>query len=84
MHRGHASATMSRRHEMDSAVRGFHIYKLIWTAVISEELPCEHEYYNGYDLNAVVIKKDGVVVGHLPRTNSATFWSFFAEQFYHL
>ena len=44
--------------------------------MISEELPCEREYYNGHDPYAVAVKKDGVVVGHLPRTHSATFWSF--------
>ena len=64
---------MSHRHEMDSAVMGFHVYKLIWT-------PVEREYYNGHGTYAVAVKKDGVVVGHLPRMQSATFW----EQFYHL
>ena len=62
---------------MDSAARGFHIYKLIWTTVISEELPCEREYYNGHDPYAVAVKKDGVVVGHLPRTHSAMFFGHF-------
>ena len=65
-----------RLHEFDSAVRGFHQYQSIWTPVVGEELPCKREAGNSYDLFAVAVMKDHVVVGHLPRKLSAMFWSF--------
>jgi len=70
------SAVMTYRYEMDSKVCGIHVYQVIWMPVMDEELPCEHKEYNGHDLCAVAVKKVGVIVGHLPRMHSATFWSF--------
>ena len=59
--------------EKNSCVRGYHIYKDIWDAVIGEELQCERspiiEAIAGY---AVAIKKDGIIIGHIPRKISRT------------
>ena len=38
-----------------------------WDAIIGEELPCERETGNERDRYAVAIKKDGTIIGHLPR-----------------
>ena len=52
--------------ERNSCVHGYHIYKDIWDAVIDEELLCEREPNNRSDQYAVAIKKDGIIIGHLP------------------
>lgn len=53
--------------ERNSCVRGYHFYKNIWDAVIGEEIQCERELDNESDRYAVAVKKDGTIIGHLPR-----------------
>ena len=53
-----------------SCVRGYHVYKDIWDAVIGEAVICEREPHNVEDRYAVAVKKDGTVIGHLPRNLS--------------
>ena len=50
-----------------SCVRGYHIYKEIWTATIGEELVCQRGPRNINDRYAVRVLKSGVTVGHIPR-----------------
>ena len=61
--------------EIQSCVRGHHVYKDIWTRFVGETLSCEREEDNTADPYAVAVKKFGrrmpVVVGHLPRRISA-------------
>ena len=64
---------------LELCVRGYHLYKNIWEAAIGEELQCERETRNTKDRYAVAVKKDGMVVGHLPKT-SPTFVRFFYEE----
>ena len=45
----------------------YHIYKNIWDAIIGETLQCERELDNESDRYAVAVKKDGTIIGHLPR-----------------
>ena len=52
--------------ERNSCVRSYHIYKDIWDAVIGEELLCERKPNNRRDQYAVAIKKDRIIIGHLP------------------
>lgn len=52
---------------IELCVRGYHVYKDIWEAAIGEELLCERETRNTKDRYAVAVKKDGTVVGHVPR-----------------
>ena len=54
-------------YEIDSCVRGFHIYQDIWTPVIGEELLCEREEGNRNDRYAVSVHDVSTVVGHVPR-----------------
>ena len=57
---------------IDTAIRGYHVYKDIWPNPINEEqLTCELEVGNSHDPLAVAIKKliDGsnMIVGHVPK-----------------
>ena len=53
--------------QMESCVRGYHIYKDLWETVVGEELECQRERDNPSDIYAVAVKKGETVVGHLPR-----------------
>ena len=48
-------------------IRGYHIYKEIWSAVVGEEFACEREPTNSTDRYAVAVIRSGVAIGHLPR-----------------
>ncbi len=55
-------------HSIDSCIRGYHIYKEIWTPEIEENLVCTREPRNAVDRYAVaVVKANGTIVGHLPK-----------------
>ena len=58
--------------ESESCFRGHHIYKDVWTPVVTEELSCRREEGNISDPYAVAIIKSGVIVGHVPHRISAT------------
>ena len=47
---------------IEAMIRGYHVYKDIWEAVLDEELPCQKELGN---------LADGVVVGHVPKKISS-------------
>ena len=51
---------------LHSVIRGHHIYKRIWTPVVGEELLLQRDLTNIYDIFAVGIMKDGMIVGHVP------------------
>ena len=53
-----------------SCIRGYHIYKEIWTPEIGEEDNCQCEPGNREDPYAVAIKKGDSVVGHIPQNIS--------------
>lgn len=53
-------------------MRGYHVYKDIWTAVVGEEFPCKRETSNTFDPFAVaVMRGDTTVIGHVPRKISS-------------
>ena len=58
---------------IDSCVPGFHVYQDIWTPVLHEELLCQRETGNIED---VAVKKNGCVVGRVPRKVSAICSTF--------
>ena len=35
--------------EAQSCIRGYHIYKAVWTPYIGETMPCSRELTNGHD-----------------------------------
>ena len=54
---------------------GYHLYQIMWTANVGESWKLLNSSYR----YTVVILKDGVVVGHLPRKLSLVFFSFYYE-----
>ena len=67
---------MAESYEVESVVRGYHIYKEIWSAAVGTTLPCQQESFNPYDSYAVAIIKDDLVVGHMLRNISVTCSAF--------
>ena len=63
----------SKSYQKASIVKGHHIYKVIWTPEIGEELPVNCEYGNEHDEHVL---KDGEIVGHLLRTILRVLWFF--------
>ena len=54
--------------QIDSCIRGYHVYQTIWAPTIGEELNCRREMANIVDRYAIgVCKLDDTLVGHLPR-----------------
>ncbi len=64
--------------EINSIIRGHHVYKQVWTPFLGEIVSLHHESENNHDSHAVAIMKDDTVVGHTPRELSRIF-SFFLE-----
>ena len=64
------------RFESQSCVRGFHVYKSIWTPFIGETLSCSRETTNLHDPFAVKVLKTDEIVGHLPKRISSTCSNF--------
>ena len=62
---------MAEVHEVESCVRGFHVYGDIWTPNVGDLLDCEQESGNLNDAYAVAIKNGVNVIGHVPRKLSA-------------
>ena len=63
-------------YSFDSVIRGHHIYKFTWTPFIGEELILQPEGNNEHDKHAVAVMKDGIVMGHVPRSVSRVSWFF--------
>ena len=63
-------------HEVESIVRGYHIYKDIWSAAVGSTLSCWQERFNPHDSYAVAVIKDDVAVGHVPRNISVACSAF--------
>ena len=66
--------------EAPSCIRGYHIYKAVWTPYIGETMPCSRELTNGHDPFAVKVSQmhgEERIVGHLPRKISSICSIFF-------
>ena len=61
--------------QFSSFITGYYHYRHRWTPQIDEELTCAHEANNIYDEYAIAVMKDGVIVGHVPRTISKQFYN---------
>ena len=55
---------------MESCIRGFHVYCVVWTPYIGEQLDRALDSGNSKDPFAVAVQKDGETIGHVPRTIS--------------
>ena len=59
--------------DLNSHIKGYHVYKGIWTPDLNEKLSSEVEPDNIIDKYAVAVKKEGKVVGHLPLGKNGKF-----------
>ena len=59
--------------EIDTYVKGYHVYKNIWKPTVNEELETEMEPDNVMDKYAVCVKKNTFIVGHLPLSKNGKF-----------
>ena len=58
---------------VNSFVKGYHAYKDLWKLFMKEELTPATEPYNVVDKYPVCVKKNNVIVGHLPRDKKGRF-----------
>ena len=56
---------------IDSMIRGYHVYKDVWSSFIGEVPSCRHDVRNHHDRFAVAVCKGTTVVGHVIRKISA-------------
>ena len=71
---------MATTYSLDSCVRGYHVYKSIWTAPHGEILTCQDEFGNVEDPYAVAVMTSGTTVGHVPRASYICCLSFLSEK----
>ena len=69
-------STSMETFERECCVRGYHVYKDTWEAVIGEEFECVREQSNDVDWYAVAVLKDDIIVGHLPKTSAVIYLLF--------
>ena len=74
----HCSSNMEK-FTFDSAVRGYHVYNVVWKPTIGKKLQADQELGNEADKFAVKVVKNNEIVGHLPRKYSRTLWYFIAR-----
>ena len=69
--------------EAQSCIRGYRIYKAVWTPNLGETMPCSRELTNGHDTFAVKVSQlhgeDERIVGHL-RRNITSICSIFLRK----
>ena len=65
-----------RSMEIESVVRGYHVYMEFWDPSIGDTFLLETEPTNIHDRYAVAVKVDGSIVGHVPKELSKTFYYF--------
>ena len=53
--------------EFRSVVRGYHVYRSVWTPVLGELLYTEQELANPEDRYIMSVLKSSTIVGHIPR-----------------
>ena len=56
-----------------SNIKGYHVYKSVWTQTLQEQVYGEIERHNPVDKYAVTVKKDEMVVGHIPLWENGKF-----------
>ena len=65
---------------INSHVRGYHVYKDIWSPYEGEVLQLQREPSNPNDKFAVTVCLDGQVVGRVPAEHARTFSLFLARE----
>ena len=52
-------------------VRGYHVYRDIWTAIVRNEIQCQREGRNQFDPFAAAVMKGGRIISHVQRNISS-------------
>ena len=65
---------------ISSFIRGYHVYKSMWTPTVGETLQLRQELQNEKDRKAVAIMKEAVVVGHVPYNLAPTISRFLQRE----
>ena len=60
-----------------SNIKGYHVYKSVWTPTLQEQVYGDIEPHNPVDKYAVAVKKDEKVIGHLPLGENGKFTIIF-------
>ena len=63
----HVYVSIMSSFSVESMVRGYHVYKDIWDAVVREEFPCKREDGNRVDPIVVAVVRGDTVIGHVPK-----------------
>ena len=56
-----------------SNIKGYHVYKSVWTPTLQEQVHGEIQPYNPVDKYTVAVKKDEKVIGHLALRGNGKF-----------
>jgi len=67
-------------YKIDSVVWGHHVYKTIWTPLLSETLEVGQEYDNEHDEYAVAVFRRDSIVGHVPQEISIVCYYFLEHE----
>ena len=67
---------MEFTYQIESVIRGHHIYKTVWIHFIGKTLSLRIEDGNEQDSLAVAVIKNDNIVGHTPRQFSRVFYFF--------
>ena len=60
-----AGAAITDSFTVEAMVRGYHVYKDVWSAALGEQLSCQREPTNTRDPFAVAVVRSLVTVGHI-------------------
>ena len=71
--------TMAVEVTVDVMIRGYQVYRGIWSAVVDEQLTCKRESFNSADPFAVALMKGDTTVGHVFR-KICSICSLFLQQ----
>ena len=66
-----SSCENNATYAVQTVVRGYHVYKEVWSATVGQVLPCQQERGNVHDSYSVATVDGNTVVGHVPRVISA-------------
>ena len=62
--------------EVNSYIRGYHVYVDIWAPTVGESLLVKPEPTNPNDKKAVAVLKDATIVGHVPKNLAPRLFLF--------
>ena len=65
---------------VEAIVRGYHIHRDIWRAVVGEEFSCKREINSTFDPFAEAVMRSYSIIGHVPRKISSICFLFLHQE----